>query len=133
LARLGRWRDAHRRLTAASALHPADPALSLALARLLAAAPDDTLRNGSQARSIADTVMRAAPSLDALEVLAMSLAESGEFERAAAVQKDALARAEQTGQRHLLAHFGADLRLYESRRPCRTPWHLEPMYVPPGL
>ena len=53
---------------------------------------------------------------------AMALAELGEYEQAAAVQRDVIAAAEHAGLRNVVRHLTDNLKLYERRRPCRTPF-----------
>jgi hypothetical protein len=57
--------------------------------------------------------------------MAMTLAELGEFERAAAVQRDLIVGAERSGLDDLVGSLTVNLRLYERGQPCRSPW-------PPG-
>ena len=52
----------------------------------------------------------------------MTLAELGEYEQAAAVQRDLIAAAEKAGLRDVVRHMAGNLRLYERRQPCRTPF-----------
>jgi hypothetical protein len=59
------------------------------------------------------------------ETLAMALAEIGEFGEAVNVQRGLLRAAERSGMRDHARWIAANLRLYEQRRPCRTPWFNE--------
>ena len=65
------------------------------------------------------------------ETMAMTLAESGEYEQAVRWQRDAMAAAEQAGRADLIQPMAVSLRLYEARRPCRTPWRDDdPVFFP---
>ena len=59
---------------------------------------------------------------DILETMAMAQAELGQFTEAVTWQKEAIAASEKSGERGIAGRITDNLRLYESRRPCRTPW-----------
>ena len=62
-------------------------------------------------------------TIDLGETLAMTLAELGQYEQAAAVQRDVMAAAQQAGVSDVARSIMVEnLRLYERREPCRTPW-----------
>ena len=67
---------------AAQAL-PHDGRISHAWARLLAASPDQSLRNGALARQLADRAYQDQASLDRAYTVSLALAESGECQQAA--------------------------------------------------
>jgi hypothetical protein len=56
------------------------------------------------------------------ETMAMVMAELGRFDDAARWQQDAIAAAEATKQDALARRLAPNLRLYQNRQPCRTPW-----------
>ena len=58
----------------------------------------------------------------------MALAEAGRFDEAVSTQREAVAMAERTGQLALASRMGANLRLFEQRRPSRTPWVEVPIW-----
>jgi tetratricopeptide (TPR) repeat protein len=122
LVRLGRYLDARTRLERDVAAYPDQPGFAHALARLLAAAPDDRVRDGARALSTMQALMGGPRSLPLIETMAMALAESGRFEEAVRWQSEALQLARQAQRPDLVRQLTANLRLYESRRPCRTPW-----------
>jgi hypothetical protein len=104
-------------------LFPAEFAFANALARVLAAAPDDTVRDGRRAASLMQPIVAAqVRARDILETVAMAQAELGQFTEAVTWQKEAIAAAEKGGERGIAERITDNLRLYESRRPCRTPW-----------
>jgi tetratricopeptide (TPR) repeat protein len=122
LVRLQRYREARDRLGNAVKSYPADPAFRHALARLLAAAPDAQVRNGAQAKALVDELLKTERSLDVGATAAMALAELGEYAQAAAVQRDVIAAAEKAGLHDVVRHLTDNLKSYERRQPCRTPF-----------
>jgi tetratricopeptide (TPR) repeat protein len=125
LVRLQRYQDARDRLRAALQIHAAQPGFTHALARLLAAAPDPQARDGRQAMALMQALPEQQRRLDLGETMAMVLAEVGEYEQAAAWQRDAIAAARGKGDHGLAQRMEGNLGLYEARRPCRTPWRPE--------
>jgi tetratricopeptide (TPR) repeat protein len=124
LANLKRYRDARDRAREAVAALPA-PALTLALIRLLAAAPDRDVRDGTQALQLAGTLAsdpRAQASPDVAEAMAMALAETGQYDEAARWQAQAMALADRAGRADLARRMTDNLQLYQRHLPCRTPW-----------
>ena len=63
-----------------------------ALARLLAASPDPSLRDGARALELAEQAI-AEPTLQRAETLAMSYAAAGRFDEAVQVQRDLIDQA----------------------------------------
>jgi len=122
LVRLRRYREARDRLRSALKSYPADPVFSYALARLLAAAPDVEVRNGAQAKALVDELLKTERSIDVGATAAMALAELGEYEQAAALQRDVIATARSAGLHDVVRHLSDNLKLYERRQPCRTPF-----------
>jgi tetratricopeptide (TPR) repeat protein len=123
LVRLRRYREARDWLDEAVRTHPDRPEMAHALARLLAAAPDDSVRDGQRALELARTLYESQEKSTALgETMAMTSAELGNFEEAVAIQRGVLAAAEREGLTVDVKRMTANLRLFEARRPCRTPW-----------
>ena len=123
LAGLKRYREARDRLIADMKLHPDRPAFAHALVRLLAAAPDDGLRDGRQAVAIAqDLLSREQPNPDLGEAMAMAMAETGRYQEAVTWQHEAMAVAERAGRADLSRRMAENLKLYEHLQPCRRPW-----------
>jgi tetratricopeptide (TPR) repeat protein len=105
-----------------------DAALPLAhlLARLLATAPDPSVRDGARALALAGQVFEASPNLDHAETLAMAYAEVGNLEEAVAWQRRVLTRAESQGRpAPMLEAMRARLARYERGEPERSPWASE--------
>ncbi|MGE3548219.1 MAG: hypothetical protein AB7L28_30130, partial [Kofleriaceae bacterium] len=126
LLRLGRFKEAHDRLAAASNLYPDHPGINHALARILAAAPDSSLRNGRRAKILIDRLLAAqGQTLDLGEATAMMLAELGQFDQAVAVQSSVIEGARRLHLPDLpdvAARLTANLHRYEQRQPCRVPF-----------
>jgi tetratricopeptide (TPR) repeat protein len=122
LGRLGRYLEARRALTDAMQVLPDQPSLAQALARVLAAAPDDRVRDGRQAVAITQALMQKPHGVDLYEAVAMSLAELGQYDQAVQWQEGAIAAAIKEGHAELGDAMAANLRLYENHMPCRTPW-----------
>jgi tetratricopeptide (TPR) repeat protein len=122
LVRLGRYQEARARLESATKTWPDQPGFLHALARLLAAAPDDRVRDGARATSIMNELLKTQQTIAMAETMAMALAESGRFDDAAQWQRDAVRAATESKRDDLVRKLSANLRLYESRQPCRTPW-----------
>jgi tetratricopeptide (TPR) repeat protein len=123
LVRLHRFAEARAVLEEAVRIHPEQPGLAHALARILAAAPDDGVRDGPRALMIVHTLERTSPSSVALvETSAMALAENGRFADAVARQRQAIAMATQARRTDLAARLAETLRRYESGMPSRIPW-----------
>ena len=132
LVRLRRYAEARAALEDAVRTHPEQPGFPHALARLLAAAPDDQVRDGRRALSIVEGLIEAhGPTLALIESLAMALAEVGRFREAAARQRDVIAAARDQGRADVAEALTSALRQYESGAPCRTPWRDDdPVHVP---
>jgi tetratricopeptide (TPR) repeat protein len=120
---LGRYADARDRLIDAVKTFPDQTIFAHTLARLLAAAPDDRVRDPAQAIAIVeDQVQKNQRTLELGETMAMALADLGRFEQAAKIQRDLLAGAEQGGLADAARRLATNLALYERGEPCRTPW-----------
>jgi tetratricopeptide (TPR) repeat protein len=122
LVRLHRYADAAQRLAEGRDAHPDQPMFSHALARLLAAAPDDRVRDGRRALQMVDQLIKGQQSIELAETTAMALAEVGRYREAVEVQREALTAATSAALPAVERHITHNLRLYESGRPCRTPF-----------
>ena len=139
LVRLGHYREAQERLTVAMMVHPDQPAFPHALARLLAAAPDDRVRDGQRALDMVQTLEKVHKNTSVVETMAMALAEVGRFGQAAEWQRVAMSGAVRDGRSDVAQRMAANLALYERQLPCRKPWrddepeHRPGPVVEPGL
>jgi hypothetical protein len=88
LVRLGRYREARDRLDAAMTTYADQPGFAHALARLLAAAPDDSVRDGARAMTLMQALLLNQRTLELMQTMAMTMAETGRFEDAVRWQRD---------------------------------------------
>jgi hypothetical protein len=122
LVAAGRSRQAYDLMVDATKRYPDQQAYTHALARLLAAAPDDTVRDGKRAVGIVSELMKGTKTTDLGETMAMTLAEMGEYPEAAAIQRGVIEAAQKAGLTAAALRMTRNLRTYEQGRPCRTPW-----------
>jgi tetratricopeptide (TPR) repeat protein len=131
LVRLGRYREARDWLRQAAAMHPDQPGFSHALARLLAAAPDDNVRNGGEAWELTERLLQSHRSAPLSETMAMAAAERGRFADAIRWQQAAIDAAVAAAQHENAARMQENLMLYRKGLPCRTPWRADdPVHFP---
>ena len=119
LSQLEQWARAESVLRAGLQASPGHTRLQLELARLLAAAPDASVRNGSAALVLAQRLFARESSTDNGEVLAAALAETGRFDEAARLQGELVAAAEAYNRPDLVAHLKSGLALYSAEKPYR--------------
>ena len=122
LVKLGRYPEARDRLLAGVERHPWEPAFPLALARLLAAAPDDAIRDGRRALELAQALAGQLRTTAVAETVAMAHAELGQFAEALQWQRLAMSVAAEAGQSAAVRRMSANLAGYLREEPCRTPW-----------
>jgi tetratricopeptide (TPR) repeat protein len=122
LVRLKRYIEARDRLAEAARAYPDQPGFAHALARLLAAAPDDRVRDGQRALSIMNELLKTQNTLSSAETMAMVFAEIGQWDRAVRWQRQTIDAARQAKQPSLVARLAANLKRYEAHQPCRIPW-----------
>jgi tetratricopeptide (TPR) repeat protein len=122
LAGLARYEAARTVLEETMNTFPDQLAVRHALARLLAAAPDDRVRDGRRAMTLVQELLKKEQSIELGETLAMTLAELRQFEQAAAVQRDVMAASVQAGRADAARRMAENLARYERGEPCRTPW-----------
>ena len=139
LVRLARHPEAVARLREALARHPDEPAFRLALSRLLAASPDPMVRNGDEALALVQPLTEDGATTAVAETMAMALAEQGQFLEAVEWQRAAMGGAAAGGHPEAAQRMAANLALYRTEQPCRTPWrddapeHRPGPVVEPGL
>jgi tetratricopeptide (TPR) repeat protein len=122
LVRLDRYREARDSLVESAALLPDHGEFALALARVLAASPDPAVRDGRRALRLAQDFAAGSRSVEVFETAAMAFAEVGDYAQAADWQRQAIDAAARAGDRDRAARMTDNLKLYDARRPCRTPW-----------
>jgi tetratricopeptide (TPR) repeat protein len=131
LVRLGRYREARDWLADAARTLPDRPEFSHALARVLAAAPDASARDGARAMALVDELLKGTKTTALGETLAMAMAELGRFREAADVQRGVIDAAQRAGLAWEVRQMTVNLRRYERGDACRTPWPADdPVYVP---
>jgi tetratricopeptide (TPR) repeat protein len=127
LTKAHRDREARQTLTEAADAAAGDVVFTHALARLLAASPDNTVRNGTRAMELVQQLLKRGRTLELGETYAMALAELGQFREAQSLQRDLIAAAGRAGMTALRARLTSRLQLYDRADPCRTPWTDEEM------
>ena len=131
LVKLGRYQEARDRLERDVRAFPDQPGFTHALARIMAAAPDDRVRDGGRANALMTRLLESQQTLGLAETMAMTQAELGKFADAVRWQRTAIDLARQAGRPDLIAYLTETLTLYERGRPCRTPWRDEdPVHHP---
>ena len=117
-----RWAEARDTLSRAVETFPEQAGFAHALARVLAAAPDDSVRDGQRALRLVQMLMKSQRTLELMQTMAMALAEVGRFDEATQWQREAVAAAAQSNRSDLSSRLAENLSRYEKRLPCRRPW-----------
>jgi tetratricopeptide (TPR) repeat protein len=117
-----RWVEARDALNRAVMTFPDQAGFAHALARVLAAAPDDRARDGQRALTLAQDLWKKQRTLELAQTMAMALAAVGRFDDATQWQRDAIGAAVQSNRRDLSTKLAGNLSRYEQRLPCRIPW-----------
>lgn len=119
------------RLEVAVARYPEQWMFAGALARLLAASPDDKVRDGARALLLADKLYKQFGSPDHAVTLAMAYAELGRFEEALDPQNFAITMAYAAGRMDLLPWLEQTLAGYKNKQACRQPFgDNDPVFQP---
>jgi tetratricopeptide (TPR) repeat protein len=116
------YRRARKTLEEALMAFPGNLPLSHLLARLLASAPDGTVRDGARAVQLALAAYEEGGTVDQGETVAMAWAEAGDFDQALTWQRRMLGQVEGRESPERVAQLRHRLALYESGQPCRAPW-----------
>ncbi len=124
LANLARWGAARAWLNEGRRAHPDRLEFPELLVRVLAAAPDSTVRDGALAMELAGDLVERARTWRTLEASAMALAEAGRVDEAAARQREAidLFRRERGEPPAVMTDA---LTAYLEGRPVRVPWSID--------
>ena len=132
LVRPGRYKEARSVLERAHSAAPSNVDIDNALARLLAAAPDDTVRDGQRALDLMQQVVKmGSVDSDQAETIAMALAETGQFEKAAGIQRSVIETEEHDNPGPRVEALRETLALYEHGHACRAPWREDdPIFFP---
>jgi arylsulfatase A-like enzyme/Flp pilus assembly protein TadD len=123
LRMMGERDQALAHFKAALARRPDWPAPMSEMAWILATHPDATVRDPARAVRLAERAaeLTAHRQPGILDVLAASWAAAGDFDRAAAVAKEAIALAQSGGPAGLADEIGKRLELYRQKKPFREP------------
>jgi len=114
------------------AKHPDDPLPGYALARLLALASDPSLRDPQRALEIANYLVMQQPMPHHLRLLAVSQAAAGNFDQAAATQRQILAMAGWMAPPEAIAELERELEAFEQQSLTIQPWPAtDPLLAPP--
>jgi tetratricopeptide (TPR) repeat protein len=136
LVRSKRYPEAKAELEAGVAAFPESTDLKAALARLLAACPDKSVRDGQRSLTLTLKLLddNPAPDFGLVETLGMALASVGRYTEAADLQKRMIADVEHAKRNDLAAELKGNLRLYEQNKANMLPWpDNDPIFVPqPG-
>ncbi|MCK4343121.1 MAG: tetratricopeptide repeat protein [Phycisphaerae bacterium] len=120
LAASGRPHDAVIRYRECLDLQPESADVLNALAWLLATHPDPTVRDGKEAVALAErAVQQHYKNASVLDTLAAALAETGQFDRAVEVARQARDAANRLGARQLAESINKRLQLYTAHIPYR--------------
>jgi tetratricopeptide (TPR) repeat protein len=131
LVRLERYQEARRRLEAGVKSFPDQAGFAHALARLLAAAPDDRVRDGARALVLVRPLLEQQRTPALVETMAMTLAELGRFNEAVMWQREVLDMARRADRTEMIARLEGNLRFYANGQPCRVPWtNDDPVHYP---
>jgi tetratricopeptide (TPR) repeat protein len=136
LVRLRRYVEARSELEKGVAAFPESASLATALARLLAACPEGSVRDPKRALQLSQQLLGANPSpdFDLVEAYGMALAAVGRFSDAANLQKRMIAEVESAKREDLAGELRRNLEIYEHGKACLVPWRDDdPIFVPqPG-
>ena len=72
--------------------------------------------------SLVQDLVKRGRTLELGETMAMALAELGQYDQAASIQRDVMKSADRAGLPAVAKRLSKNLALYERRQPCRTPW-----------
>jgi len=118
---MGRYAEARERLEEAHSTLPEDVGVALALAKMLAAAPDPAVRDGAQALRLARALHGDRPTDRTAEALALALAETGACGEAAALLRELARQVRAAGGADRAAALEADAGRLGAGPPCRPP------------
>ena len=116
---LGRYPEARAALEESLEALGSQPAVTLLLTRVLAAAPDPSVRDGARAETLARRLDEARPTPRSAEARALAAAESGRFPEAVRWQREAVERARRSGQTGLASYLERRISLFEAGQS----WH----------
>jgi tetratricopeptide (TPR) repeat protein len=122
LTKAGRHADARQSLEESRKVLPDSMPLAHVAARLWATCPDERLRDGPRALELAKSLFGRYECMEHAETVAMAFAETGDYVQAQKWQKKAIEAATRRTRGNAPPRLKQNLALYESGKPCRTPW-----------
>jgi tetratricopeptide (TPR) repeat protein len=126
-----RFGEARKALEAALAAQPRNPAIANALARLLATAPDNSVRDGARAAQMAKALFESTQHPEVGQTYAMALAETGKFDEAVKLQQETISVVDPKGANFMKPFLARNLALYRQRKPAREGWAVDdPAFQP---
>ena len=111
-----RWGEARVALNDTLRLYPREKDLALLQVRLLATAPLPQVRDGELALEVARRVAREDEGVAVRQALALALAETGQWDGAAEIQRELVAEAERAGSPPVLPRLRERLETFEAGR-----------------
>jgi len=118
----GHYGEARRIFEAALKAQPDNPEIVNGLARILATAPQTSVRDGSRALQLAKSLFEATRDPDVGQTYAMALAETGGFDQAVVLQRETIIVVEHTGGQASKPFLQMNLARYEQHKPAREGW-----------
>ncbi len=116
----GRYLDARKKLEDGLTALPRDGQLAHTLARLVASAPLDEVRDGNLALQLALKVYEVVKNFETAETVAMAYAETGQFDKAIEHQRGLIAEAKKVDDSAKLEGLNKRLLSYLSKEPWRA-------------
>lgn len=92
------------------------------LARLLAASPDESVRDGQKSLQLMHILGKGQVNPEMVETLAMAFAEVGKFQEAIEFQERALSVTDPKEDPEFHARLSQNLANYNAKKACREPW-----------
>lgn len=127
----GHYGEARKILEAALKAQPTNPECINSLARILASTPDNSVRDGPRALTLAKTLFEATKNPDVGQTYAMALAESGDFDHAVLLQRETIIVLEHTGRAAEKPFLQRNLARYEQHKATREGWAAnDPVFQP---
>lgn len=120
--RAGRFGDARKVLEEGLATQPGHPIYTNAMARILATAPDASVRDGPRSLQMAKALFETTRNPDVGLTYAMAMAETGNFVEATKLQKETIIAFERSKAAASPPFMARNLALYERHRPTREGW-----------
>lgn len=125
------WAALRDRIEAARRQFPEQPLFRYLAARLLAAAPDEAVRNGQAAVQLAEGLQGRIPPPEYAATLAMAHAARGDFEQAQQLQQQAIDAAANWGRFDIAARMEVELENYRNGRIASRPFNpTDPIFQP---